>query len=60
MVFVGILVTFLGFVISLLGLGLTASVGARMIATLLGIAVSLFGIIGLINKAYLQNAIWKR
>jgi hypothetical protein len=60
MVFVGILVTILGFIISLLGLGLTASVGARMIAALLGIAVSLFGIIGLINKAYLQNAIWKR
>ena len=60
MVFVGILVTFLGFVISLLGLGLTSGVGASMVAALLGIAVSLFGIIGLINKAYLQNAIWKK
>ena len=60
MVFVGILVTFLGFIISLLGLGLTSSVGARMVAALLGIAVSLFGIIGLINRAYLQNAIWKK
>lgn len=60
MVFIGILVTFLGFVISLLGLGLTSGVGTRMVAALLGIAVSLFGIIGLINKAYLQNAIWKK
>jgi hypothetical protein len=60
MVVVGILVTFLGFVISLLGLGLTSGVGARMAAALIGIAVSLFGIIGLINKAYLQNAIWKK
>jgi len=60
MIFVGILVTFLGFVISLLGVGLTSGVGTRMVAALLGIAVSLFGIIGLINKAYQQRAIWKK
>jgi hypothetical protein len=27
---------------------------------LLGLAVSLFGIIGVINKAYLKNAIWRK
>jgi hypothetical protein len=27
---------------------------------LAGIATSLFGILGLINSAYLKNAIWKR
>jgi len=27
---------------------------------LLGIAVSLFGIMGLLNKHYLKNAIWKK
>lgn len=60
MVFIGLLVTVLGFVVSLLSLGFTSSVGARMTLVLAGIAVSLAGILGLINSAYLKNAIWKR
>jgi hypothetical protein len=27
---------------------------------LVGLAVSLFGIMGVLNKAYLKNAIWKK
>jgi len=60
MVFIGLLVTVLGFVLSLLSLGLASSVGARMALVLAGIAVSLVGILGIINSAYLRNAIWKR
>jgi len=60
MVFIGLLVTVLGFVVSLLSLGLASSIGARMTLVLAGIAVSLVGILGLINSAYLKNAIWKR
>jgi len=30
------------------------------VVVLLGLAVSLFGIIGVLNKAYLKNAIWKK
>jgi len=60
MVFIGLLVTVLGFVLSLLSLGLASSVGARMALVLAGIAVSLVGILGIINSAYLKNAIWKR
>ncbi len=60
MVLVGLLVTILGFVVSLLSLGLASSVGARMAMALAGIATSLIGILGLINSAYLKNAIWKR
>src|SRR5258708_37302279 len=59
MILIGILVTLLGFVISVLSLALN-SVGARMVIVLLGLAVSLFGIIGVLNKAYLENAIWKK
>ena len=59
MILIGILVTLLGFVISILSLSLN-SVGARMVVVLLGLAVSLFGIIGVLNKAYLKNAIWKK
>ncbi len=57
---IGILVTFLGFVIAVMSLGMTSSVNGRMIMVLVGIAVSFFGIIGLINTAYNKNAIWRK
>ena len=60
MVLVGILVTFLGFVISLLSLGMASGVNSRMFIVLAGIVVSLAGIIGVINKAFVNNAIWKK
>ena len=60
MVFAGIVITFLGFIISVLSLGMTSSVGGRMVMVLIGLAVSLFGIIGVLNKAYLKNAIWRK
>jgi hypothetical protein len=59
MVAVGLLVTLAGFLITVSSLGLASSVGARLVIVLVGIAVSLFGIIGFINPAYLKNAIWK-
>jgi len=60
MILIGLLVTLLGFVISVLSLTLTSSVGGRLVIVLVGIAVSLFGIMGLLNKHYLKNAIWKK
>jgi len=60
MIFVGIVLAFLGFVISVLSLTITSSVGGRMALVLFGLAVSLFGILGVLNKAYLKNALWKK
>ena len=60
MIVVGLLVTLLGFGISVGSLGMASGVGGRMILTILGIAVSLFGIMGILNPHYLKNAIWKR
>ncbi len=60
MAFAGLLVTLLGFVIGVMSLGLTASTGGRLAMVCVGVAVSLFGIMGLINRAYLKNAIWKK
>jgi hypothetical protein len=31
-----------------------------MVMVLVGLAVSLIGIIGVLNRAYLKNAIWRR
>jgi hypothetical protein len=39
---------------------MTDSVTGRMILVLVGIAVSLAGIFGLLNTAYLKNAIWRK
>ena len=59
MILVGILVTLSGFVISVLSLALSSNI-ARLVVVLLGLAVSLFGIIGVLNRVYLKNAIWKK
>ena len=50
----------LGFAISVASLGMASAVSARLIMVLLGIAVSLFGIMGILNPAYLKHAIWKK
>ncbi len=60
MLLLGLLITLLGFLLSVIGLGMTSATGARLTLAVVGILVSLFGIIGLINRAYLKNAIWKR
>ena len=60
MKYIGLLVAFAGFAITLSGLGMTADLTMRMIAALVGIAVSLVGIIGVLNPAYNKDAIWKK
>ena len=60
MLYIGIAVTLLGFLISLFSLGMTSSVSGRLGIVLIGLAVSLFGIIGMVNPAFVKNAIWKR
>jgi hypothetical protein len=57
---VGILLAFFGFVICVLSLAATASVGGRLAMVLAGLAISLFGILGLLNKAYQKEAIWRK
>jgi hypothetical protein len=59
MILLGILSTLLGFVIAVLSLGMASGVGIRMAMVLAGIAVSFVGI-GMLNRAYLRNVIWKR
>ena len=60
MTIAGLIVTLLGFGISVASLGMTSSVSGRMVMVLIGIVVSLFGILGLINRAALKNAIWRK
>ena len=60
MIVVGILVTFLGFVLAVLSLSVTSSVNGRLIMVLAGLAISLTGIIGVLNRAFQKNAIWRK
>jgi hypothetical protein len=52
--------TLLGFVLSVLSLAMTASVGGRMTMVLIGLAISFTGILGVINRAYVKHALWRK
>jgi hypothetical protein len=60
MAIAGLIVTLLGFGISVASVGMSSSVSGRMVIVLIGLAVSLGGIIGLINPAYQKKAVWKK
>jgi hypothetical protein len=60
MVYAGLLVTLVGFLISILSLNISTAVGVRMAIVLIGLAVSLFGILGLINPAFQKKAPWRK
>lgn len=60
MTYVGLAVTFLGFVVAFISLGVSDSTGVRMAMVLAGIAISLAGIMGVITPAYQRTWIWKK
>lgn len=55
----GVGAAFLGWLIVLFGLHLTANVAGRMTTTIIGLAVSLVGVLYFLPKASSKNAIWK-
>jgi hypothetical protein len=59
MTLIGLAVTFLGFVIAFISLGVTDSTTTRMAMVLAGIVVSLIGIMGVITPAYQNTWIFK-
>ena len=56
----GLVITLLGFVVAVASLGLTDSNSVRLVIVLVGIAISLGGILGVLNPAYQKNAVWKK
>ena len=56
----GVLLTVGGWALAVAGLLLTSSTFMRGIFALAGIALSLVGILGVLNPYYLARAIWKR
>jgi hypothetical protein len=57
---VGAIVTFAGFLLAAMSVGITSSTTGRLGIVLVGIAICLVGIIGVINPAYQKNAVWKK
>lgn len=57
---VGLVITLVGFLIAASSVGMMTSTAGRLILALAGIAISLFGILGVVNPAYQKNALWKR
>lgn len=60
MIVAGVVVTLLGFLVAVASVGITSSVGGRMVIVLAGLAICLVGIIGVLNHAYVSKAIWRR
>ena len=60
MAFVGLIVTFAGFLIAASSVGIMGGTAGRLVMVLVGIVVSLIGIMGVINPAYQKNANWKK
>ena len=56
---VGVLVTIFGWLIVLFGLHIASGVGGRLATTIVGMIVSLVGILGILPVACNKNAIWK-
>ena len=60
MALVGLVVTLVGFLLAAASVGITASTTGRLGLVLIGIVMTLVGILGLINQAYQKDAVWKR
>ena len=60
MALVGLAITFLGFLLAAFSVGISSGTTGRLGIVLVGIVLTLVGIIGVINPAYMKNAIWKK
>ena len=60
MKFIGLLLAVCGWLLPVASLTWTSSLAARFIFALIGIALCLTGILGFLNRAYVEQAIWKK
>ena len=60
MALVGLVVTVAGFVLAAVSVGITSSTTGRLGMVVVGIVLSLIGILGVINPAYQKNAVWRK
>ena len=56
----GVLIAVFGWLLATGGLLITTSNGGRLTFCIVGIAISLFAILSILNKAHQKEAVWKR
>ena len=49
-----------GWLVAVGGLLITSSLGGRLVLSIAGIALSLYGGLGVLNGYYVERAIWKK
>lgn len=57
---IGVLCLVAGWAVAVGGLLITSATTGRLILACLGIGISLFGSLGILNGYYLERAIWKK
>ena len=57
---VSVLLALFGWLLPVVALNMTSSTGSRMFLCILGIGITLFAILGLLNKAHQKEAVWKQ
>jgi hypothetical protein len=57
---VGVLLAVVGWLLPVVGLTMTSSTGVRMFVCILGIGITLFAILSLLNNAHMKTAVWKQ
>ena len=57
---VGLALVIGGWAVAVSGLFITPAAGGRILIACIGIALSLYGSIGVLNGYYLERAIWKK
>ncbi|HEY2380700.1 MAG TPA: hypothetical protein VGK48_05900 [Terriglobia bacterium] len=56
----GLLLAVAGWLLPVVALSMTQSTAARFGACVVGLVISLIGILGVLNRAHLAEAIWKK
>ena len=57
---VGVFLALVGWLIPVVALTHTQSLGTRFVLAIVGIAISLVGILFVLNQAHLKHVIWKQ
>lgn len=56
----GVVLAVFGWALPVMALSWTSSTGVRLVLCVIGILISLTGILGVLNKAHQKDVIWKR
>lgn len=59
MKWIGALVAIAGWAVTVVGANMISSTGGRIVLAIVGIAISLFGILGILPATFNKNAVWK-